>query len=94
MKQNLRIVVILAVIVLLVVSCVGLVGCGGEKAPSATEQKLADLPPGTVVANAKKGVYHSPDCELAKKIPVEELATFKSAAEAKDAFCSPCKECQ
>ena len=84
---------LLAILALLVFA-VFVAGCGGPEEPTPTEQRLAEVPPGAVVASSRWGVYHSPGCEEAKKIPVDDLVVFDTVREAKDAFCKPCAKCQ
>ncbi len=46
------------------------------------------------IGSAKSNKYHYPNCEWAKKIKSENLVTFKSAKEAKEAGYIPCKVCK
>jgi hypothetical protein len=46
------------------------------------------------VGSAKSNKYHYLNCEWALKIHPDNLVTFKSAKEALDAGCIPCKVCR
>ena len=48
---------------------------------------------GSFVGSKKSDVYHYPDCSSAKSIKPENLITFNSVEEAKNAGYRPCKKC-
>ncbi|MBI5681258.1 MAG: hypothetical protein HZC47_10220 [Methanobacterium sp.] len=48
---------------------------------------------GTFVGSVNSDVYHYPSCASAKRIHSENLITFNSVTEAKNAGYRPCKTC-
>lgn len=53
------------------------------------------VPEGAVfVGSVKSRIFHRPDCRHARRIPVGNRVWFRSAEEALDGLCRPCKVCK
>ena len=69
------------------------------KAPATTttissgETTTTQASSGSFVGSKKSDVYHYPSCGSAKSIKPENLVTFSSVEEAKNAGYRPCKKC-